>query len=160
MSIEKEIRENLKNKLTKYIKIKEIYTKIEESIYNYSVEYANTNNTPFLLENIYDTKQIEILSLLETSNYILTLISNDKFDILKIAYLKPEELNPEAYENIIKKAELEDYKKNNKVGSNIFTCSKCKKANCTVVQKQTRAGDEPPTTFVTCLECGNVFRFN
>ncbi len=160
MSINKEQRELVKNKLSKYVKLKDNYNKIEESIYNYSVEYANTNNTPFLLENIYDTKQIEILSLLETSNYILTLIKNDTFDILKIAYMKPEELNPDAYETIIKKTQLEEYKKNEKIGTNIFTCSKCKKANCTVVQKQTRAGDEPPTTFVTCLECGNVFRFN
>ena len=53
---------------------------------------------------------------------------------------------------------MEEYKKNNKVGSNAFTCSKCKKSKCSVTQKQTRAGDEPPTTYITCLECGNVVK--
>ena len=50
---------------------------------------------------------------------------------------------------------IEEYKKNNKVGSTAYTCSKCKKKNTLVTQKQTRAGDEPPTIFVECLECGN-----
>ena len=55
---------------------------------------------------------------------------------------------------------MEEYKKNNKVGSSAFTCTKCKKSKCSVSQKQTRAGDEPPTTFVSCLECGHTFKFN
>ena len=55
---------------------------------------------------------------------------------------------------------LRNVKKNNKTGSSRFTCAKCKKSKCEVTQKQTRAGDEPPTTFVTCLECGHMFKFN
>ena len=39
-----------------------------------------------------------------------------------------------------------------------ISCSKCKKSKCSVTQKQTRAGDEPPTTYITCLECGNVVK--
>ena len=74
--------------------------------------------------------------------------------------MKPEELNPDKYENIIKKREMEEYKKKNTSGTSVFVCSKCKKSNCQVSQKQTRAGDEPPTTFVTCLECGYTFKFN
>jgi transcription elongation factor S-II len=73
--------------------------------------------------------------------------------------MKPEEINPEKYENFIKKREMEEHKKLNTVGSSVFTCSKCKKANCTVSQKQTRAGDEPPTTFVKCNECGHTFKY-
>ncbi len=160
MSISQETRNIVKNNLSKHIKDINVCVKVEKSIYNYSVEYAETNETPFLLESIYETKQLEILTLLNESDYILSLLNDDKFDISKIAYMKPEELNPEKYKTIIQKKEIEEMKKNNKVGSNIFTCPKCKKANCSVTQKQTRAGDEPPTTFVTCLECGYVFKFN
>jgi len=60
----------------------------------------------------------------------------------------------------LKKKEMEEYKKNDVKSSSAFKCSKCKKSKCSVTQKQTRAGDEPATTFVTCLECGYNFSFN
>jgi transcription elongation factor S-II len=50
--------------------------------------------------------------------------------------------------------------KSAKNGSTAFECKKCKKKNSEITQKQTRAGDEPPTTFITCLECGNSFKIN
>ena len=39
-----------------------------------------------------------------------------------------------------------------------FCCYKCKKRQCTYYQLQTRSADEPMTTFVTCLHCGNRWR--
>ena len=81
-------------------------------------------------------------------------------DAEKIAFLKPDQLNPDNYEKLLKKKELEEYKKNDVKSSSAFKCSKCKKSKCSVTQKQTRAGDEPATTFVTCLECGHQFSFN
>ncbi len=135
---------------------------IETSIYNFSKEYAETNDTPYLIQSIYDTRCEEILCQLlnKDSDYLIKALKEKKIDATKIAFMKPEELNPEKYENIIKKREMEEYKKNNTSGSSVFTCVKCKKARCQVTQKQTRAGDEPPTTFVSCLECGHTFKFN
>jgi DNA-directed RNA polymerase subunit M/transcription elongation factor TFIIS len=148
------------DKLNKLFK-ENISKKIETSIYNFSDEFANTNNTPFLLESIYDTKSDEILSLLNNkeSKQLLKSLQNNTVDPERLAYMKPEELNPEKYEQIIKKRELEEFKKNNGASSDAFTCSKCKKSKCKIEQKQTRAGDEPPTTFVTCLECNHTFKF-
>ena len=135
---------------------------IEESIRQFSKEYAETNDTPYLLDSIYETKLDEILSqiLNKESDFLIKNLKNGTIEASKIAYMKPEEIDPEKYDNIIKKQQMAEYKKNNTQGSNIFTCSKCKKSNCTVSTKQTRAGDEPPTTFVTCLECGHKFKFN
>ena len=39
-----------------------------------------------------------------------------------------------------------------------FICGKCKSKKCTYYQLQTRSADEPMTTFVTCLDCGNRFK--
>ncbi|TKC45063.1 hypothetical protein EI555_003576, partial [Monodon monoceros] len=39
--------------------------------------------------------------------------------------------------------------------TDLFTCGKCRKKNCTYTQVQTRSSDEPMTTFVVCNECGN-----
>ncbi|GMT16473.1 hypothetical protein PFISCL1PPCAC_7770, partial [Pristionchus fissidentatus] len=43
--------------------------------------------------------------------------------------------------------------------SDMFKCGKCNKKNCTYTQLQTRSADEPMTTFVFCLECGNRWKF-
>jgi len=41
----------------------------------------------------------------------------------------------------------------------MFTCSKCKENKTTYFQLQTRSADEPMTTFVTCVNCGNRWKF-
>jgi DNA-directed RNA polymerase subunit M/transcription elongation factor TFIIS len=135
---------------------------VEISIYNFSKEFAEVNDTPYLIQQIYNSKVDEIICQLSNneSNYLINALKNKKIDPLKVAFMKPEEINPEKYESILKKRELEEYKKNNKAGSSAFTCVKCSKSRCEVTQKQTRAGDEPPTTFVNCLECGHTFKFN
>jgi DNA-directed RNA polymerase subunit M/transcription elongation factor TFIIS len=157
MDQERESTIKILNKILK----KDISEKIENGIFNFSNEYANTNDTPYLLQSIYETKCTEILPLLTSkdSKNLLESLINKTIDPAKLAYMKPEELNPEKYEQIIKKRELEEYKKNNSVSSDAFTCTKCKKSKCSITQKQTRAGDEPPTTFVTCLECNHTFKF-
>lgn len=148
------------------MKIKKLGDKIskniENSIYQFSQEYAKTHDTPYLLESIYETKSCEILDQLlnKDSSNLVNMLKEGKIDATNIAFMKPEELNPEKYDSIIKKQQMAEYKKNNTEGSSIFTCSKCKKSKCSVTTKQTRAGDEPPATFVNCLECGHVFKFN
>ena len=158
MEINNTTRDNNVSLLTKIINKKKA-KEIETSIYNFSVEYAETNDSLYLVQSIYDNKFDEILCQLQNNSVLLNSVKDDTIDSNKIAFLKPEELNPEKYEKIIKKRELVEYKKNNVVGSDAFKCVKCKQAKCKVTQKQTRSGDEPPTTFVECLNCGHVFKF-
>lgn len=40
-----------------------------------------------------------------------------------------------------------------------FPCGKCKSSSTTYFQMQTRSSDEPMTTFVSCLNCGNRWKF-
>jgi DNA-directed RNA polymerase subunit M/transcription elongation factor TFIIS len=161
MEIDKDSREKFIKKLIKSLS-KDISENIEISVYNFSQEYAEINDTPFLIQSIYDDKSNDILCLIsnEDSKYLVKSLKDKTIDSKKLAFLKPEELNPEKYEQLIKKKEFEEYKKNNASSSNAFTCTKCKKSRCQVSQKQVRAGDEPPTTFVDCLECGFRFKFN
>ena len=39
-----------------------------------------------------------------------------------------------------------------------FKCGKCKSVKTTYYQMQTRSADEPMTTFVTCMGCGNRWK--
>ncbi|KAI9497214.1 transcription elongation factor S-II [Zychaea mexicana] len=43
--------------------------------------------------------------------------------------------------------------------TDMFMCGKCKGRRCTYFQMQTRSADEPMTTFVTCVSCGNHWKF-
>ncbi|KAI9301439.1 transcription elongation factor S-II [Cunninghamella echinulata] len=43
--------------------------------------------------------------------------------------------------------------------TDMFICGKCKQRRCTYFQMQTRSADEPMTTFVTCINCGNRWKF-
>ena len=161
MEISNEMKNSTIKTLDQFIKDKKKAQDIENSINNFAIEYAETNGVEMLFESIYNTKLDEIICHLksEYGKMLINDIKNNKIDIMKIAFMKPEELNPLEYEKIIKKKQLEEYKKNKSVGSTAFPCAKCKKSNCKIEMKQTRSADEPPTTFVTCLECGNVFKF-
>jgi DNA-directed RNA polymerase subunit M/transcription elongation factor TFIIS len=161
MDINLDSRKKVTKQIEKIIEKKSIAIDIELSIYNFSTEYAEINETPYLVQSIYDSKSEEIICQLShnDSQHLILGLKNKTIKALNVAFMKPEELNPEKYENIIKKREMEEHKKLNTVGSSAFTCSKCKKANCSITQKQTRAGDEPPTTFVKCNECGYTVKY-
>jgi DNA-directed RNA polymerase subunit M/transcription elongation factor TFIIS len=142
-------------KLTKFLN-NEFAIKVEKGILDFSKEYSDENDTPFLIDSIYDTKLDEILESLCNNNDLVK--SNE--DAYKLAFLTPEELNPDKYETLLKKIEINEWKKKEIKSSSAFKCSKCKMKRCSVSQKQILAGDEPLTTFVTCLECGFSFSFH
>ena len=50
------------------------------------------------------------------------------------------------------------YEENLASATDEFKCYKCSKRQCTYYQLQTRSADEPMTTFVTCLNCGNNWK--
>lgn len=143
-------------KLFTKLYIKDIAVAIEKSIKNFALEHCEYYETLFLIDSIYDEKVNEIYNALVKFPELVKTID----DAAIIAKAKPEELNPDKYESILKKKEFEEYKKTDLKSSSAFKCSKCKKSKCTVIQKQIRAGDEPATIFVTCLECGHEFSFN
>ena len=128
---------------------------VEASIKSFSEKYANDNDASFLLDSIYEDKFNEIINSLKKNK---NLIKDEKM-AENIAFLKDEDLNPEKYEDILKKKEIELHKINEVKASDTYTCSKCKKSKCKITEKQTRAGDEPATTFVECLHCGHKFSY-
>lgn len=135
---------------------------IEESIYKWTDDYMESNMTPeFMKENFYLDKLSDILKNLDIkyNSYLLDAIKNNKIKPEDIAFLKPEEIFPEKFDALLKKKKLEQAIKDNKATSDAFKCPKCKKRKCTIDQKQLRAGDEPMTTIVTCVECGNIQKF-
>lgn len=144
------------NELQKHI-TKSNATKIIKSILDYSIEYSDVNEIPFLVEDIFKTKFDEILELFNKSTFLKDSIKNKTIDPTNICNLQPEEIDPDTYNDIIKKKELIELKKKNNGTTDAYTCKKCKNNKCSVTERQTRAGDEPATVFITCVECGYTF---
>ena len=119
--------------------------------------YVDSNESFFLINDIYSSKVNEIIYSLEKSDYIIELINDKIIEPFNLATMKPHELEPEKYKDIIEK-KMYEHKNKKQKGANLFSCKKCKQSNCDVTQKQTRSADEPATTFITCLECGYCFR--
>jgi hypothetical protein len=114
-------------------KYENIFSKdFEESIYNFSLDYAESNNTPFLLENIYLSKADELYCLLKGDNLqkIVKAIKDGKIKPKNIAHMRQVELNlllsNKQLVDIIKKREL-NMMISEKKGSSAFECKKCKK---------------------------------
>ena len=135
--------------------------KIEDSIYNFSVYYAESNNffdNDSLIE-IYEHKVDDILFNLndKNNNYLKKGIMDNEIE--NVGYLSPHKLNPDLWRSIIDKREWIEYKKKNMATTDIYLCKKCGKRKCTFYQLQTRSADEPMTTFVDCQVCGNSWKF-
>lgn len=150
---------NIDNSIKKFKELfdDEITKELVDGLIQFTNLYVETNESPFLINEVYTMKVDELMHLFNKSDYIIDLIVENIIEPNNLCNMKPHELDPERYKNIIDKKLYENKKKSK--GSAIFSCKKCKQSNCDVTQKQTRSADEPATTFVTCLECGFKFRF-
>ena len=97
-----------------------------------------------------------VLSLIDES-----INNKNKMKAHEFAYLTHHEMDPKRWEKLLSEKAKRDekkYERTQKVSSE-FTCRKCKSKDCTYYQMQTRSADEPMTTFITCENCGNRWKF-
>jgi transcription elongation factor S-II len=159
MNIEQEVRDICTVKFNGLID-KKISKIIEQSIYNFAIDYATVQETPYLINQIYETKTDELFNILGNKEIpLLKAIKEGVIDTPNIAFMKPSELNPDKYIQILKRKKTEQDKITNQATSSTYACKKCKAKKCQVTQRQTRSADEPATTFVTCMECGYDYQF-
>lgn len=139
---------------------------IEIAVFNWAVrkfpKNASWENKAF--KEMYKYKYLEIKRAL----------SSGLFDRLKSKEVKAKNLvtmNPDAIlpdgpysktlvQNIQRDLEIEKAKmKIDEEYEGIFKCKKCGSKKTTYYQLQTRSADEPMTTYVTCMECDNRWKF-
>jgi len=82
----------------------------------------------------------------------------------ELAKMTPADMASDDLKNKIKTMEKENLREcqeavNQGTETDMFTCGKCKQKKCTYTQLQTRSSDEPMTTFVYCMNCGNRWKF-
>ena len=144
---------------------------IEKSIFNYSIQEAKTrkivrkwNNKFFVL--VYTDKLKSIWMNLNDKTYVgnnnlITRIKNGDIKAKNIAFMTHQELYPDIWKELIEakiKRDEHKFEDDKRGATSEFKCRKCKKRECSYYQLQTRSADEPMTTFVTCLNCGNNWK--
>ncbi|KAK9468577.1 transcription factor S-II, central domain-containing protein [Lipomyces arxii] len=79
--------------------------------------------------------------------------------------MSPQEMASDDLKNEIKRLEEKNLfnaqgAKESRAVTDRFTCGKCKQKKVSYYQLQTRSADEPLTTFCTCENCGNRWKFS
>jgi transcription elongation factor S-II len=158
-------RQNVMNTFGRLIGDPKKAINIEKSIYNYTIEECDRmsiikdwNNIHFV--TIYVCK-FKMLYFNIKKTQIKEKLLSGVIDSSKIAYMSHTEFMPEKWDQKIqdKKIRLENkYFPKIEASTDDFTCGKCKSKKCTYYQLQTRSADEPMTTFVTCIDCGNRWK--
>jgi transcription elongation factor S-II len=137
---------------------------IEKGIFNYTLKEASNknilkkwNNHLFVL--LYKDRYKSIYNNLTNNKDFSDKILNNKISNLELSYITHQEIYPEKWEKLIEdKLKRDNYEDKVEAATDTFKCGKCKKNKTTYYQMQTRSADEPMTTFVTCIECGNRWK--
>lgn len=151
-------------KLNKLIHDIQISKEIECGIFEYSLIYTKTSAlSDELISAIYNDKANDIIMNLDKTTiiqntYLLDAILTKQIDPYYIAFMSPIELFPARWKYLIEKKEILKYKADNIASTDLYQCRKCGERKCKLYQMQTRSADEPMTTFITCLICGNTFK--
>ncbi|KAM4688096.1 transcription elongation factor A protein 1 isoform 1-T1 [Discoglossus pictus] len=134
----------------------ELGAQIEDAVFQ---EFKNTdakykNRVRSRISNLKDSKNPNL-----RRNVLCGNISPEFFARMTAEEMASDELK-EMRKNLTKEAIREhQMARTGGTETDLFSCGKCKKKNCTYTQVQTRSADEPMTTFVFCNECGNRWKF-
>ena len=160
-----EFRNNINKKLFEYLPDKKLCRNLEKGIYNYCIKECNNRNIVKKWDNIYFTliyinKFRSILRNI-TSEELKNKIISREIKPHEVAFMTHQEMRPLHWKKLLDiKQERENNRYAPKMEANTdnFTCRKCSSNKCSYYQLQTRSADEPMTTFVTCINCGNRWK--
>lgn len=157
-------RANIRKKLNEKFNHEQASTNLEKGIFNYALKEAEQRKIIKKWDNIFFV-QIYLSHLKSILNNLsekwIDEVKNGTIKSHTIAFMTHQELNHEKWSDLIEKKSKRDKNKfetNIAAATDTFTCRKCKANQCTYYQMQTRSADEPMTTFVTCIPCGNRWK--
>lgn len=166
------IREKVLNLIKKKTSLDDLYAKdFEIGIYNWCIRHAeehritkNWQNTKFT--TLYLEKCRSILSNIDNTSYIgnerlLKRLKEKEFLPHDIPFMKPDNIFPDRWKDTIE-AYLKKYEnayENKAVAmTDMFTCGKCRKKECTYYEMFSRSADEPAVIHIRCINCSNSWK--
>lgn len=152
--------------------LKKMALNLERGIFNYTLQqHSHLPNKTWnpVFQSAYINRAVTVHTNLNPDSYIknrnlLKRLLDKDVNEFELCYFGPGDMFPERYNEI-----LEKYSDKNAglapkpvvaESDGMFKCGKCKTYKTTYYQLQTRSADEPLTTFVTCTNCNNRWKFN
>jgi transcription elongation factor S-II len=139
---------------------------IEVGVFNYAIKESTHKKIVKKWENpafvrIYMDRLKTVFTNLSTNPELVQQLVSGEIPPATFAFMTHQEFNRDHWRTLIEQKQKRDATKyDKKVGAStdMFTCKKCHKKNCTYYEMQTRSADEPATIFVTCLDCGKHWK--
>jgi len=158
-------RSNIKLKLNEILDNEKNSSNLEKGIFNFALSEAKNRkvvkkwDNPYFVQ-IYVDRLRSIFTNLNNP-ILLNQLNSGSIKAHTIAFMTHQEMRPDKWDELITiktKRDQNKFENNLEAATDTFTCRKCKSNKCTYMQLQLRSADEPMTTFVTCLSCGNRWR--
>ena len=159
-------RFNMKTKLNNIIENDKLASNMEKGIFNYSLKESNNKkvvkkwDNPYFVQ-IYMDRMRSIIYNLTKNALLLEQLKNETIKPQDIAFMTHYEMFPEKWKTmLIVKSEKDKgkFETNIEASTDTFTCRKCRGNKTTYYQLQIRSADEPATTFINCIDCGNKWK--
>jgi transcription elongation factor S-II len=158
-------RNNITHELDAVIKNSKYALNLEKAVFNYTInECVNRKiikrwDNPRFVTIYIDHLRTVMKNMIEPA--IRNKINENSLTPHAMSFMTHQELKPDRWNKLITAKINRDrskYEMNIDAATDTFTCRKCKKKKCSYYQMQTRSADEPMTTFVSCLSCGNRWK--
>tara|TARA_B100001758_G_C18302380_1_gene553136 strand:+ start:63 stop:575 length:513 start_codon:yes stop_codon:yes gene_type:complete len=159
-------RKNIVERLTKITGNPVISKNLEIGIYNFTIQQSKERSIVRKWENsafsqIYMDRLRSIYRNLTSNVNLREALQKRKFKAHALAFMTHQEMCPDRWDELIKAKKIKEeniYAPKLDANTDNFTCRRCKSKRCSYYQLQTRSADEPMTTFVTCIDCGNRWK--
>ena len=158
-------RKNIRSKLQQLLENETKSNNLEKGVYNYSLKEATNRkvvkkwDNPYYVQIYIDRLRTIYMNLQKQE--ILQMVKDGTIKPQLFAFMTHQEMCPDKWEPLIQakiKRDKSKYETQMEAATDTFKCRKCKSNKCTYYQMQTRSADEPMTTFVSCIECGNRWK--
>jgi len=161
-----QFRANMRAELVKKYVDENICLNLEKGVLNYAIREAAERNVVRKWENpyfvmIYVDKMRAVLMNIARNESLRERLLSKAVQAHEVVFMTHQDIQPEKWNALIEAKRIRDeskYTPKLEANTDNFTCGKCKSKRCSYYQLQTRSADEPMTTFVTCIDCGNRWK--
>lgn len=162
------VRQKVATRFAQTLDNKDLGKKLEIVLWNHTLRFCVEKKYPLewsaavgtdSLRELYTQRAINLdIYNLKPNLELKQKLQSGDLGLKKFIQMKPWEMNPEFWNPIFERVAFKALRKQTTVDvenapDGAFTCGMCKSKKTTYYQLQTRASDEPMTTFIQCLNC-------